>query len=114
MSRQSKEWSDCHKLADELTARTCFEFVPRGQTSAIGAKLRQDRARSYGDVGLDFRCSVIRWQGGDGHLQIRGLSDHRVEVFGRGWLADLIEAIVDRIGEGGGLVGAGRRLSARE
>jgi len=96
--RDSKEWRDCHAIADQLTARTCFELEPRGQPSAVGARMKGHV--SFTDkVGLDFNCYVLRWVGGDAHLSMRGAGSMSLPVGGRGWLAQMIELIVPRIEE---------------
>lgn len=97
--RNSKDWRDCHVLAARLTSETCFEFTPQGQSSAVGARMKRDRARVYGHAGLDFDCRVIRYSGSDGHLMARGQRELRFEVSGRGWLESLVDAFAVLIDE---------------
>lgn len=97
--RDSKEWRDCHTIADQLTARTCFEFEPRGQPSGVGARMKGERVAFRDKVGLDFNCYVLRWVGGDAHLVMRGADSISLPVGGRGWLAHMIELVAPRIDE---------------
>lgn len=97
--RNGKAWRDCHIIAEQLTARTCFEFAPSGQSQASGAAMKSDVHTWGRNVGLNFSCHVIRWHGGDAHLEMRGHGSQRFEVGGRGWLEQTIELVAPRINE---------------
>ncbi len=98
--RNSKAWRDCHTIAELLTARTCFEFVPSGQSQASGAALKSDVHTWGRSVGLNFGCRVTRWHSGDAHLEVRGCQGtQRFEVGGRGWIEQMIEQVAPRIDE---------------
>lgn len=97
--RNGKAWRDCHTIAEQLTALTCFQFEPSGQSQASGAAMKSD-VRTWGrSVGLNFSCHVIRWHGGDAHLEMRGHGSQRFEVGGRGWLEQTIELVAPRIND---------------